>query len=59
VSGETRRAGGENRSYGADRTDGRRVADGSSEGARGVPPLPGRRIVVVLDRWLSPPANFC
>ncbi|RFC48905.1 MAG: hypothetical protein DVB22_002779 [Verrucomicrobia bacterium] len=24
-----------------------------------VPPLPGRWFIMVLDRWLTPPANFC
>ena len=35
ASGETRRAGGENRSYGADRTDGRRVRCGRTRRGEG------------------------
>jgi hypothetical protein len=41
---------------------GRRSGQGSSwgrsGGGKGPPPLPGRKLVVVLDRWLTPPAKL-
>jgi hypothetical protein len=39
------------------------VKEGQMDGTRGrlvvLPPLPGRWFIVMLYRWLTPPANVC